>query len=347
MAVAGWLATPCVRAADPTNAVPDFKEVYELLRANLPDVTDGSLNRAAVEGLLSQFPGKVLLTGGTTNGAATRSGGTALRKAAVIEKNVAYVRISRVTGSLPGELGAAGRALTATNKVAGVVLDLRFASGDDYGAAQETATLLSGPKASRPFAGPLVVLVNGGTSGAAEAVVAALRKADAAMIVGSPTAGAAMTFKEFALNDGERLLIAATPVKVEGRAIPSEGLQPDIAVAINADDERAFWQNPYGMPAPDSGNLKAATNSFLPFVDRTSEADLVREKEKGGKLINPLATPEPAPGPIHKYNDDSNDDEDSGPSRAAEPQKPVLRDPVLARAVDLVKGLAIVHESRP
>ena len=35
------------------------------------------------------------------------------------------------------------------------------------------------------------------------------------------------------------------------------------------------------------------------------------------------------------------------PARAAEPQKPVIRDPVLARAVDLIKVLAIVRESRP
>ena len=287
LAVTGWLATPCAWGADPTNPAPDFKEVYELLRANLPGATDGTLNRAAVEGLLSRFPGKVLLAGGTVDGPAGSPGATALGKSAVIESNVAYVRVSRVAGNLPAELGAASRALTATNKVAGAVLDLRFAGGDDYGAAQETAQLLSAPKASRPLAGPLVVLVNSGTCGAAEAVVAALRKAGAALIVGNPTAGAAMTFKEFALKDGERLLIATTPVKVDGQAIPSEGLKPDIAVAVNADDERAFWQNPYGTPAPDNGNFPAATNSFLPFVDRISEADLVREKEKGGKLGNP------------------------------------------------------------
>jgi len=29
------------------------------------------------------------------------------------------------------------------------------------------------------------------------------------------------------------------------------------------------------------------------------------------------------------------------------PQKPFIRDPVLARAVDLVKGLAIVRAARP
>jgi hypothetical protein len=346
LAGAGWLATPCVWGADPTNAAPDFKEVYELLRANLPGATDGNLNRAAVDGLLSQFPGKVTLVGGAT-GAAGSTGATALGRSAIIENNVAYVRVSRVAESLPAELEAAGRVLTATNKVTGVVLDLRFAGGDDFAAAQEAAKVLSAPKASCPLAGPLVVLVNGGTCGAAEAMVAALRKAETVLIVGSSTAGGTMTFREFALKDGERLLVATTPVKVDGQAIPSEGLKPDIALAVNADDERAFWQDPYGVPALDNGNIKTVTNSYLPFLDRVSEADLVRQKQKDGKLINQSLTPGPARSPSHKNSDDGDVDEDSASARAGEPQKPALRDPVLARAVDLVKGLAVMRGSHP
>jgi hypothetical protein len=55
----------------------------------------------------------------------------------------------------------------------------------------------------------------------------------------------------------------------------------------------------------------------------------------------------PGPGSIRRPSGDNAGDEDSAPSGGAGPQKPVLRDPVLARAVDLVKGLAVVRESRP
>ena len=65
------------------------------------------------------------------------------------------------------------------------------------------------------------------------------------------------------------------------------------------------------------------TNDFLPFVDHTSEADLVRAKIKDGDDNGAIA-----------------------PARSKGPPKPVIQDPVLARAVDLIKGLAIVHESR-
>src|SRR5258706_1214895 len=76
--------------ADTTNAAPDFKEVYQLLRDNLPGVTDESLNRAAVEGLLSQFNGKVSLAGGSADTS------TMMAKSTVLEDSVAYLRVGRV-----------------------------------------------------------------------------------------------------------------------------------------------------------------------------------------------------------------------------------------------------------
>jgi hypothetical protein len=54
----------------------------------------------------------------------------------------------------------------------------------------------------------------------------------------------------------------------------------------------------------------------------------------------------PGPRLIRRPGGNNAGDEDSAPTRAAEPQKPVIRDPVLARAVDLIKGLAVVHQSR-
>ena len=82
-------------------------------------------------------------------------------------------------------------------------------------------------------------------------------------------------------------------------------------------------ENPYAAPAPDETNSPAATNNLLPFVDYTSEADLVRAKTKDG-----------------------DGDENLPPPRKAGPQTPFIRDPVLARAVDLIKGLAIIRVPR-
>jgi len=343
--LAGWLAGFGCLKADSTNPAPDFKEVYELLRANLPGATDASLNRAAVAGLVSQYPGKVELVGGAADGAVAASGEKALSQAALIENNVAYLRVSRVTAGLGAELSDAARTLTTSNKVAGVVLDLRFAGGEDYAAAQMAAGLWTDKKSTRPFGGPLVVLVNGGTHGAAEMLAAALRPAGAALVIGSPTAGTAVSFKEFVLKDGDRLLIAMAPVKTGGQTIPADGLKPDIAMIVNPDAERAFWRNPYVMKAQTADATKATTNSFLPYVDRTSEADLVRQKQKDGKLNN---LPDPTrPMRVPARNTGDADDDDSASAPAAESPKLVLRDPVLVRAVDLVKGLAVMRGPRP
>jgi hypothetical protein len=348
LAVTGWLATPCVWGADATNREPDFKEVYDLLRTNLTGATDNNLNRAAIEGLLSRFPGKVSLVGGAADRSAIPPGGMALSKSAVLENDVVYLRVGRVTGNLATELTAAYRALTTSNKVAGIVLDLRFVVGDDSASAQAAANLFASKKIA---AGPLVVLVNAETRGAAEMLAAALRHAGAGLIIGNPTAGEAATFKEFPLRNGERLRIAMTPVKSgNGPAVPSGGLQPDIAVTVSADDERAFWENPYAAPAQTNNRPGVATNNLLPFVDHTSEADLVRQQQRNVKRIDLINLPKPW-GPVRdpiRINNDSNDNDDgSAPARAAAPQKPVIRDPVLARAVDLIKGLAVVHQSHP
>ena len=350
LTLTGWLAMHCARGADTTNSAPDFKEVYDLLRTNLTGATDDNLNRAAIEGLLSRFPGKVSLVGGAADGSAIPQGGTALSKSAVLENDVVYLRAGRVAGNLANELSAAYRALTTTNKAAGIVLDLRFVGGDDSASAQATANLFTSKKI---VAGSLVVLVNGETRGAAETLAAALHHAGAGLIIGNPTAGEAATFQEFPLRNGERLRIATTPVKSgNGPAIPSGGLQPDIAVTVSADDERAFWENPYASPAQNNNSSGVATNNLLPFVDRISEADLVLQKQNDGKHTGALHMRDmdlPGAGSIYIYKqgDGGNTNENPAPARAAEPQKPVLRDPVLARAVDLIKGLAIVHQSRP
>jgi len=336
LVLTGLLATQCSLCADTTNTMPDFKEVYELLRTNLTGTTAENLNRAAVEGLLSQFPGKVSLVGGTADGSAIPQSGPALTKSMIVESNVAYLRVGRVAASLPDELGAAYRALAGTNKIAGVVLDLRFADGSNDMAAQATAKLFT---AKKIIAGPLAVLVNGETRGAAEALAAALHQAGSGLIIGSPTASAATSFKEFPLSNGEQLRVAAAPA-ASGSSMISR-VQPDIALTVTAGDERVFFDNPYQTIATGNTNSSPVGTNFLPYVEHTSEADLVRQREKDGKLIKAPALNDL----IREKSDDSDSDENPASSRAAGPQKQVIRDPVLARAVDLIKGLAIIRES--
>lgn len=220
--------------------------------------------------------------------------GTALVKSTVLDGNVAYLQVSQVGKNLAEEIRAAQGALAVSNKIAGTVLDLRFAGGDDTAEAQAAEEMLAGEQL------PLAILVNHETQGASATLASALRAARAGLVFESVT-GTTRT-------DGESNAPAHS----------------DIAVPIGTADERALMKNPYAAPMLDGTNSPVATNSVLPPVDYRSEADLVRARIKDGEEF------QPAPA-----------------ARAAGPPKPFIRDPALARAVDLIKGLAILRSSHP
>ena len=202
-----------------------------------------------------------------------------LAKSAVLEGNVAYLQVGRVGSNLVDEVRAAQNALAVSNKIAGTVLDLRFADGDGLDSAKAAADWFTAKKL------PVAILVNSETRGTAAKLAENLHGEHAGLIFGSSTE-----------------------------------IKPDIAVAVAIEDEKKYLDNPFRTATPDETNSVAATNNLLPFVDHTSEADLVRERLRSGGVDEPLqAVP------------------------AAEQPKPFIHDPVLARAVDFIKGLAILR----
>lgn len=128
------------RAGVATNPPPSFREVYDLIRTNLAGATDADLEQAAVEGLVKQLQPRVQLVGGPseTNAAARR---VTLSEATVFDGPVGYFQIALVGAGLAQDLKSAVEAIARTNDLKGLVLDLRFAGGDDYAAAGKVADL--------------------------------------------------------------------------------------------------------------------------------------------------------------------------------------------------------------
>jgi hypothetical protein len=184
-----------------------------------------------------------------------------------------------------------------------------------------------------PISLPMALLVNGQTAGAAEALAGILRQADVALLIGSNTAGRASIAREFALKNGQRLRIATTPVKMgNGQPFPLTGLKPDIQVQVAAEDERAYFDDAYKM-LPKSGLLPGTASDANPTSSastnraprrRINEAELVRMLREGETQELEAAL---APRPI-------------------DPARPLVNDPALARAIDLLKGLAVVQQFR-
>jgi hypothetical protein len=315
----------------------DFDELRAVIQTNLPGVTKAELDRQGVQGLLQGFRGKVRLLAAP---AAEGEAQSKITRSTVYDGGIAYLRVPEVFAHLSRELGNCCQAMNGTNKLKGVVVDLRFADGEDYAAAvsvtdlfvaEEKDLLDWGQGMARSTAKtnaldwPVVVLVNGETAGAAEALAALLRDTGTGLILGSRTIGAAMTSKEFVLSNGQRLRIATDPIKLAGGdSLPPVGLTPDILVNVTPADEQFYWNDPFGQiaaPAVATNSTASVTNRVLRRV-RTNEADLVRARKQGLDL-----------------------DEETIPQREPESDARVIRDPALGRAVDLLKGLALVRRA--
>jgi len=209
-------------------------------------------------------------------GSLVAAGRAAEPAVSLLDQNVLLVRAGRLVENFPEAM----RAAAPTNRLAGTVLDLRFADA----AATNAADYFSRQKS------PLVILVNSQTRGAAAALVSQLRGATAAIVIGSTN--------------------------------PPGPISPDIAVAVSAHDEKEFQDNPFFKVSAAPASALSRTNNLLALVDHTSEAELVRKRIKDGEGDGEITTPR------------------------AEPPQPVIADPALARAVDLLKALAVLRQSR-
>jgi Peptidase family S41 len=343
----GWdnAGISCAEQA-PTPALPPFSEVYGLVRSNLAGVGEAELNRAAVLGFLGQLRSQVTLATTNAAGSADVSAVPLLSKATVFDGAYGFLRIGRVAPGLANSVRSAYDQLRSTNKLKGLIVDLRFAIGQDYAAAAETADLFFkteqpllqwGDSTARSTSKanaidlPLVLLVNSYTSGAAEALAAAVRQADNTVIIGSPTAGHAYLFKEFLLSDGQILRIATGSIAAgNGQRLADQGLLPDIRVAVNFDEEKAYFEDPFrAAPKPLAQLAKpgahdvAANQSTNRSRRRLNEAELVRMQRDG--IDFEAETP---------------------PSSAPQAPGQVIGDPALSRALDLLKGLALALKQR-
>jgi len=324
--IAGFAVVRTIAA--PAEAPPaDFQEIQSLLREHLIEFNEAELERAAVRGVLHEFKGRVALRGTVATQPAEAPG------VSYLDGNVARFRIMHVQEGLAAGLEELFKAVQSTNALKGLVLDLRFASGEDYDSAvkatklflsKETPLLDWGKGMVTSSAGtalinvPLVVLINNQTRSAAEALAGMLRQANAALLLGEATAGAAYAFDEFSLRNGQVLLIASGKVKLgDGEEIPESGIKADIQIETPAGKEREFYDEPIA-PEPVAGTV----NTRSQRRPRISEADLVRERLEDTNIADIVQ------------------------ARQSETERPVMRDPVLARAVDLLKGLAVMRGAR-
>jgi hypothetical protein len=181
---------------------------------------------------------------------------------AVLPGGIIYWRLTSFTpkknwADLAGDL----KTMIDFQHAVGAVLDLRSNTApDDYaGAAQVASFFVPGdcslykylsqkgdgvfhlplPISDREFQGPLIVLTNAQTSGAAEALAACL-KADGALVIGRATAGKASFFEEHKLSSGQILRFVPAQVSLaDGTPLLGHPVMPDIALTVDDHTEKA------------------------------------------------------------------------------------------------------------
>ena len=83
------------------------------------------------------------------------------------------------------------------------------------------------------FQGTVMVLIDGETSGPAEAMAAALKAHGQALLIGQPSAGRAVEYSDFPLSSGKILRIAVGEViGPSGQSLFPGGVKPDLAVEL-------------------------------------------------------------------------------------------------------------------
>jgi len=156
-----------------------------------------------------------------------------------------------------------------------------------------------------------------GEDAAVDAAVKAFaaQKIPLALLVNGQTRGAAAAL-------ATRLRAAKAGILIGNTNTPGI-VSADITVDVSAEDEKKFLADPFTAPATNNEASLAVQNDLLDIVDHMSEAELVHRKIKDGA-----------------------DDGDEPLSPRVTPSQPVIRDPALARAVDLLTALAILKPAR-
>ena len=313
----------------------DLQSAITLLKSNFvnPDaITDTELNRATVEGLITRLPLGIMLLPGKENVPAAPQ--SALYSE-IIAGRIGYVRLGSLNSA---NLQSLDRALSGFSgkKVNALILDLR-ASGmtSDLALAAEFAKrfcprgkmifTLRKPAGRQDrafnsdrdpaFRGLVMVLADSETAGAAEAIAAALRFHDKALVIGQPTADRAAEYSDLPLPNGKILRLAvAEMISPEGRSLFTDGVKPDLPVEMSPADKRQIFQ-------------ASGEKGMGPFI-----------YEAGRPHMNEAAL-------LAGTNPEVEAAEAAQQRRGRAPEKSPPHDPVLQRALDVITSLE-VYQSR-
>lgn len=327
-------ASPTIEELVNSLGPADLQAVITLLKSNFtnPDaITDTELNRATVQGLTIRLSQGVMLL--PTRESAPLEVPSAFYSE-ILDGHIGYMRLGSLNNT---NLEAMDKSLGnfAMKKVDALIVDLRASQAtNDFAMAAEFAkrfcpkgkTLFTLRKTAArqdrvfnsdrdpAFRGLIMVLADGDTAGAAEALAGVLRFYDKALVMGQPTAGRAVEYTDLPLPSGKLLRVAvAEMILPEGRASFPDGIKPDLPVEMSLTEKRQIFRL--------SGEKGMGPFIYQPGRPHMNEAAL-----------------------LAGTNPEVEAAEAAQQRRGRSPEKPPAHDPVLQRALDLVTSLEIYQK---
>ncbi|MCF7709409.1 MAG: S41 family peptidase [Verrucomicrobia bacterium] len=306
---------------------PDIDKIYNILNTNIVGISESDLNRQLIEGMIGSLEPLARID---KDGESAKPG---IASTNLFEQRFAYIRLSTLNDGVSESIKATLKQLSDTNDIKGLILDLRFAGGNSYKAVSATADLFIdaqkmvfkhdntqfevAPGDIVPKT-PILILTNKKTAFGAELLAGVMKLSQRALILGDHTTGAGYYFKDFAVSDGRRLLVASGKIEFEnGEEFPVDGILPDIRVDVPIEHDKLYIEDPYRVIEGSSTASNYLISSSQQRTNRINEAALIR-----------MNNGEPA-----------TTGEDGESETNETPDQPVIRDPVLSRAIDLLKGL--------
>jgi hypothetical protein len=257
-------AAVCV-AAEPIDSLDENQvaKALEAVRTNFlsPEQLDEASERALLQGLIERLgPGISLVEVKKDEPAAPK---TFPFLAEILDGRAGYIRPGVLNSDAIKQTDSALENFSGKS-IGAVILDLRgIPAGSDFESSAEFAKrfcpkgvllfTIQKPNAKQErivtsdrvpvFPGTLVVLVDSGTSGAAEVLAATLRDNAKAMVVGEKTAGAAVEFSEFPIGGGRVVRVAVSQVLAPaGGALFPRGVAPDIFVKLDPEIRDSIFE---------------------------------------------------------------------------------------------------------
>ncbi|MGI9088561.1 MAG: S41 family peptidase [Chthoniobacterales bacterium] len=325
--------TPSEKAIVNSMNSNDLQQAIQILKSNYinPDaLNETDLNRALLSGILQRLGTGVIIMPEHTNDSPAPA---CPFYGELLDGHVGYLRLGALTAPNLKSMDTSLQTFTS-KKVDAIVVDLRdspatndFAVAADFAkrfvakgkllftlrkpTAKQERTFLS--EADPAYHGLLIVLSDRETAGPAEAIAGVLRFYTKALVIGEPSAGRAVEYSDLPLNGGRTLRVAvAEAVLPEAKQLFPGGIKPDIPVEMSPDDKRLIFQESLqrGMGPFVFENERPHLNEAALLSGRNPEIEAMEASQRRGRNS----------------------------------ERPLPRDPVLQRAVDVVTSVSIYQQ---